>query len=163
MYSPPESVIPFHHEMAQVAKYPKHLFFYCDVAPSIGGQTPLCRSDLVYAQMAAEFPDFCTKLETLGVRYIRVLPEENDTSSPIGRGWKATYNTSERQVVEAKAQDLGTTIEWSGPSNEWLKTTTGVLAAIRVHPVTKKKVWFNSLVAAYVCVDTFVQTIDIYI
>lgn len=39
--SPPDSKIPFHHEMAQVPTYPKRLFFYCDVPPLWGGETPI--------------------------------------------------------------------------------------------------------------------------
>jgi hypothetical protein len=34
--SPPDQVIPFHHEMAQVPLYPQTLFFYCDVPPTNG-------------------------------------------------------------------------------------------------------------------------------
>jgi alpha-ketoglutarate-dependent taurine dioxygenase len=34
--SPPDQPIPFHHEMAQVPKYPECLFFYCFVAPTSG-------------------------------------------------------------------------------------------------------------------------------
>jgi hypothetical protein len=34
--SPPDQVIPFHHEMAQVPLYPQTLFFYCDTAPLQG-------------------------------------------------------------------------------------------------------------------------------
>lgn len=36
-----------------------------------------------------------------GVRYRRTLPCENDTSSPIGRSWKATYNVQTKKELEA--------------------------------------------------------------
>lgn len=42
--SPPEEPIPFHHEIAQVAEPPTYLFFYCEVAPETGGQTPIIDS-----------------------------------------------------------------------------------------------------------------------
>jgi hypothetical protein len=34
--SPPDRIIPFHHEMAQVPLYPECLFFYCNQAPPKG-------------------------------------------------------------------------------------------------------------------------------
>lgn len=36
--SPPSEKIPFHHEMAQVPSPPTHLFFYCEVPPTSGGE-----------------------------------------------------------------------------------------------------------------------------
>lgn len=31
--APPDKLIPFHHEMAQVAEFPTKIFFYCENAP----------------------------------------------------------------------------------------------------------------------------------
>ncbi len=36
--SPPSEKIPFHHEMSQVPEPPTHLFFYCALPPSVGGE-----------------------------------------------------------------------------------------------------------------------------
>ena len=32
--SPPEFIIPFHHEMAYLSKFPQKLIFYCDIEPA---------------------------------------------------------------------------------------------------------------------------------
>lgn len=88
-----------------------------------------------------QFPDFCESLEKLGVVYTRIMPEENDQDSPIGRGWKATYQTDDKAVVEQKCKDLQVDIEWLENGN--LKTMTQRLDAIKVHPVTGKKVRYK--------------------
>jgi hypothetical protein len=79
---------------SQVPSYPSHLFFYCDVAPAEGGQTPICLSHEVYARMAAAWPQFVADLEEHGVQYTRVLPEYDDKESAQGRGWRSTFGTT---------------------------------------------------------------------
>ncbi|PQM33854.1 clavaminate synthase-like protein [Prunus yedoensis var. nudiflora] len=89
--SPPDQKIPFHHEMAQVPEYPAKLFFFCEVEPGSGGETPIVLSHIVYERMKERYPEFVDKLEEHGLIYNRVLGEDDDPSSPIGRGWKSTF------------------------------------------------------------------------
>ncbi|KAI9340661.1 hypothetical protein DFJ73DRAFT_844640 [Zopfochytrium polystomum] len=145
--SPPDQKIPFHHEMAQVPVYPKTLLFYCDLEPASGGETPLCPSDILAQRIAEELPDYAEKLEREGVIYTRVIPEEDDPSSPIGRGWKSTFQTTDRAKAAEAAKNLNVSLEWL-PSGD-VKTVSPVSPAIKVYPGGTKKVWFNSVVAAY--------------
>lgn len=55
--SPPTERIPFHHEMAQVPRYPTRVMFYCQVPSREGGETPIVRSDEVCEILRGEFPD----------------------------------------------------------------------------------------------------------
>jgi Taurine catabolism dioxygenase TauD, TfdA family len=143
--SPPSEKIPFHHEMAQVPTYPSRIFFY---AAKVGGATPILRSDHLYETIHKELPDFVNKLEKEGVVYTRVLPENDDPTSPIGRGWKSTYLTEDKKVAEEKAKSLGVDLIWQDNGN--VKSVSSVLPAVKplVHD-TKRKVFFNSMVAAY--------------
>lgn len=70
--------------MAQVPKFPSHLFFYCDVAAKEGGETPICLSNIVYEQLNKERSQFVENLKQKGVKYTRILPQEDDSSSAIG-------------------------------------------------------------------------------
>ena len=70
--------------MAQVPKFPSHLFFFCDLEPKEDGETPICLSNVVYEQMNREKPDFVNTLKEKGVKYTRVIPEEDDSTSAIG-------------------------------------------------------------------------------
>ncbi|KAH3797946.1 uncharacterized protein LOC127838140 [Dreissena polymorpha] len=145
--APPDQLIPFHHEMAQVPTFPSVLFFYCDNPPAEGGQTPLVISTEVYKAMRARDGMFVDALEEKGVVYNRVLPDGDDEKSPIGRGWQSTYQTTSREEAESKCKEQGTKIEWL--PNGCLRTQTKVLPAVRVDARTDKKTWFNSIIAAY--------------
>lgn len=70
--------------MAQVPKYPSYLFFYCDIPSAEGGETPLCSSTAAFERINEELPEFVSKLKEKGVKYTRILPEDDDPSSPIG-------------------------------------------------------------------------------
>nr|KAG5689028.1 hypothetical protein BaRGS_030679 [Batillaria attramentaria] len=50
--------------------------------------------------MQERHPDFVHKLEQEGVRYTRVLPDGDDPTSPIGRGWQSTFQTEDKAEAE---------------------------------------------------------------
>jgi hypothetical protein len=52
--------------------------------------------------MAKEWPEFVEKLQKEGVLYTRVLPEGDDLSSAIGRGWQSTFLTTDRLEAEKR-------------------------------------------------------------
>lgn len=145
--SPADQLIPFHHEMAQSKTHPGVLFFYCLKAPPEGGQTPIVLSNLVYERIKDEFPAFVEELEEKGVRYVRFLPEEDDASSAIGRGWKSTFAVQEKGDAERVGREMGMELEWLEGSV--LKTTTAVIPATKKDVRTGKTSWFNSIVAAF--------------
>ena len=145
--APPSEKIPYHHEMAQVPNFPKVLFFNCETAPSTGGQTTLVPSNVIYQEMVKRKPEFVKRLETEGVRYVRTIPENDDPLSPIGRGWKSTYLTDNKEDVIKQAKEQGTDLEWLENGN--VKTTTKILPGVKVDTRTGKKTWFNSIIAAY--------------
>jgi hypothetical protein len=155
--SPPDQPIPFHHEMAQVPRYPSQVLFFCLNPPIVGGETPIVQSDVVYSKVQAAFPDFVRDLESKGVVYTRTIPKDDDPSSPIGRGWVNTFQTQDPSAAEEAAKALNVTLKWL-PNGD-VKTISARLDAIKEYtplpdsattPQAKKKVWFNSLVAAYV-------------
>jgi hypothetical protein len=52
--------------------------------------------------MAKEWPEFVEKLQKEGVLYTRVLPEGDDLSSAIGRGWQSTFLTTDHLEAEKR-------------------------------------------------------------
>ena len=148
--SPPNEPIPFHHEMAQVPLYPKQLFFYCDLAPKVGGETPILQSDVIFDLVNEKYPLFVQDLLEKGVVYTRIIPKEDDPSSPIGRGWVNTFGTSDPEMAKIEAAKLNVNLEWL--ANGDVKTVSGVLPAIKNVKIgnQEKRVWFNSIIAAYV-------------
>ncbi|CAJ2661168.1 clavaminate synthase-like protein At3g21360 [Trifolium pratense] len=144
--SPPDQKIPFHHEMAQVPQFPSKLFFFCEVEPASGGETPIVLSHVVYDRMKERYPEFVEKLEKDGLLYVRVLGEDDNPNSPIGRGWKSTFLTDDKKVAQQRAGELGMTLEWL---EDGVKTVMGPIPAVKYDEVRKRKIWFNSMVAAY--------------
>lgn len=146
--SPSSENIPFHHEMAQVPSPPTHLFFFCETPAGEGGETPILESAEVVRRMESLHPQFMRELESSGVMYLRNMPEEDDPTSAIGRGWRSTFLTTTRDGAEAALRDLGSTWEWNS-DGDTLKTITKQLPAIRYDAKTGTKNFFNSIVAAH--------------
>lgn len=145
--SPPEEPIPFHHEMSQVPNPPAYIFFYCDVPPDTGGETPIVLSNRVYQRFHDINPAFADQMEAQGARYVRVMPDEDDDSSPIGRSWRATFQAQDRAHAEDVMRAAGMEWRWLEGGDLW--TITRPLPAIRTEPRSQKKTFFNSVVAAY--------------
>lgn len=144
--SPPDQKIPFHHEMAQVPTFPSKLFFFCEIEPGEGGETPIVLSHIIYQRMKTKYPEFVERLEEHGLIYTRVLGEDDDPSSPIGRGWKSTFLTKDKTVAAERADKLGMKLEWV---EDGVKTIMGPIPAVKVDKTRQRKIWFNSMVAAY--------------
>ncbi|CAN0890812.1 Clavaminate synthase-like protein At3g21360 [Linum grandiflorum] len=146
--SPPDQKIPFHHEMAQVPEFPSKLFFFCEVEPGSGGETPIVLSHVVYQKMKDKYPEFVQRLEEQGLMYTRVLGEEDNPNSPIGRGWKSTFLTTDKAVAQERAARLGMKLEWLEDGG--VKTIMGPIAGVkRDKRRSNREIWFNSMVAAY--------------
>ena len=88
--------------MFQVPEFPAKLFFYCEVEPTSGGETPIVLSHVVYEKVKVKYPEFVQRLEEQGLIYTRILGEDDDPSSPIGRGWKSTFLTDDKRIAEER-------------------------------------------------------------
>jgi len=144
--APPEIEIFLHHEMAQTPKYPSKLFFFCELAPGGGGATPLCRSDLLLAEMEEKMPGFVAACKENGVRYTNIMPLQADKESGQGRSWKSTLSCDTESEAEARLQSLG--YSWSWMEDGSIKVTTPVLPAVRTLD-SGTEVFFNQLIAAF--------------
>ncbi|MCA9051289.1 MAG: TauD/TfdA family dioxygenase [Planctomycetaceae bacterium] len=144
--APPEVDIFLHHEMAQTPIYPSKLFFYCEQAAEEGGQTPLCRSDVLYGRMQREVPKFAADCESRGLLYSHVMPAADDAGSGMGRSWQSTWKATTREAAEARMRELGYTWQWM--DDGCLKVTTPRLPAVRKLP-DGRTVFFNQLIAAF--------------
>ncbi|MEO0344883.1 MAG: TauD/TfdA family dioxygenase [Pseudomonadota bacterium] len=144
--APPEAVIDMHHEMAQTPVFPSRLFFFCEQAAAGGGETPLCRSDWLLDDLAAELPGFVTRCRELGVRYRNAMPAEDVAQSGQGRSWASTLSVDSREAAEARLAALGYDWEWLDDGS--LRAITPVLPAIRKLS-DGREVFFNQLIAAY--------------
>ena len=62
MQAPPDRYMSFHHEMRYQDHIPDWVFFYCDIQPITGGETPVAMSYPIYEDMVKREPEFVEKL-----------------------------------------------------------------------------------------------------
>lgn len=148
--SPPSEPIPFHHELAQTPFPPSHIAFYCQVAPEEGGSTPLIRSDLVLDYISTHHSETLAKFESLGVKYVRRVPQVDDPSSAIGRSWRSMFLTESREEAEEKMKASDYDFEWVPVEDGTVdcKVISKVLPAVRTS-TNGKKAFHNQVLAAY--------------
>jgi hypothetical protein len=132
--------------MAQTPIYPSKLFFFCEQRAESGGETPLCRSDVLWDRLRGECPEFARNCELKGLKYSAVMPGENDPTSGMGRSWQSTLRASTREQAEGRLKALG--YSWTWFDDGCLRATTPVLPAVRPLP-DGRKTFFNQLVAAF--------------
>ena len=101
---------------------------------------------MCFDYLNGKYPDFITKIEELGVKYIKVAPEVDDPSSALGRSWKSMYGVSTKEEAEAAAAKQGSTLEWQ--DNGDCRVISAKLPAVRVS-TNGNKAFFNQIIAAY--------------
>jgi alpha-ketoglutarate-dependent taurine dioxygenase len=144
--APKDVEIFLHHEMAQTPISPSKLFFFCKSAADEGGATPLCRSDMLFAELAKQMPDLATDFANKGLKYTTQMPEEDDPNSGQGRSWKSTLSVINQTQAENKLADLGYSWKWLADGS--LRATTPVLPAV-IDMGNNKQVFYNQLIAAF--------------
>ena len=152
--APPDQLIPFHHELAQVQNPPPYIFFFCDLPSLTGGETALIDSTLVYRFVNDNYPEFMEKLKEYGARYTRILPPKDDATSPIGRSYYNTYQVKTKEELISKLDSIeGLDYEWL--PNDCLKVTSEPIPAIKMveqqhNHAIYQWTFHNSVIAAFI-------------
>ena len=130
---PPAIELSLHNELSYADVHPRHLFFFCLVAPESGGATTLGDSRRILARIGAGALD---RFRATGLRYIRNL------SPDIGSGysWQDAFETEDPAQAEAACRRVGAEFEWR--DGGYLRVSQ-VRPATARHPVTGEEVWFN--------------------
>ena len=98
--APPQEPIPFHNELLQNENYPEYISFYCLSEAETGGSTPIVSCNLLYNFLSEKYPNFLKDLEEKKVRYMRIVGDEDNPESPIGRGWKNIFKATDKKDAE---------------------------------------------------------------
>jgi len=128
---PPHQHIPLHNEQSYTVNWPMKLWFYCAVAATEGGETPIADSREIYRRMA---PSIRGRFSERRLMYVR------NFGGGLDLPWEEVFGTSDRAVVEAYCRAQGIACEWLGA--EQLRTRQ-VCQAVARHPKTGEMVWFN--------------------
>jgi len=134
--SPGAVTVPQHHELSYHGSTPRYVAFYCELPSETGGATPISDGRRFARTISERYPKVMDELEEKGVIFIR-----NYTAANF-KGWEATWQTSDRAVLEAKLRENDTEFEWL--ADDWLRTRQRRPAIVR-DPVTGQRILYSSL------------------
>ena len=129
---PPELTISMHNELSYASQWPSRLLFFCAQAASSGGATPVVDGVRWLESLDPEVREAFAG----GVVYTQNLHD----GLGLGKSWQDTFETGDRDEVEAFLDGTGAKWEWQGDGG--LRVSQLRPATTR-HPVTGAEVWFN--------------------
>ena len=83
--------ILFHNEKSYSAVWPQYVFFYCDVPPEIGGETPISDCRAIYNDIPEEIRE---KFQAKKLMYVRRF------SNNMGIPWKKAFKLESNADLE---------------------------------------------------------------
>ncbi len=128
---PPDQSIVLHNEQSYTLSWMMKLWFFCFQPAQQGGSTPIADSRNIFRRLS---PKIIDSFERKQVMYMR------NYGVGLGLPWQEVYQTKEKSEVERYCSQAGIEFEWL--DNDRLRTRQ-VRPAIRKHPKTGEKVWFN--------------------
>lgn len=135
--------IPLHNELSFVRHFPKHIYFYCDVAPAEKGETILGDARRIYRSLEPTVRD---RFMQRGIRYTSCYYGDSwvmdlvNSLQPSHKSWRQVFETDDPREVERLCREHDFEYEWHDSS--WIRITQTRPAAM-AHPETKEWVWFS--------------------
>jgi len=143
--APPSMKIPLHNELSFVKNYPKHIYFYCHIAPQEKGETIIADARKVYQSVDEKVRD---RFVEKGVRYSSCYYYKSAFWNFVNKyqkshkSWLTVFETEDKQEVEEKCRQNEFDFQWH--SKDWLQISQERPAVIP-HPTTNEMVWFNQV------------------
>ena len=129
---PPDQPIVLHNEQSYTLNWPMRIMFFCEYPAAKQGRTPLADSRRILARLSQRTID---RFEELGILYVRnYLPG-------ISLPWTEVFQTQDRQEVEEYCRAAMVECEWI--ENGSRLRTRQLRPAVRTHPQTGQRTWFN--------------------
>jgi alpha-ketoglutarate-dependent taurine dioxygenase len=141
--APAKLKIPLHNELSFVRHYPKHIYFFCEVAPAQHGETILGDARRVYhaldADVRARFIEKRLKYVSAYYGQSRLMDLVNSLQ-PSHKSWRDVFETRDRDEVERLCREHDFEFAWHDAN--WLTISQTRPAAMK-HPETGESVWFS--------------------
>ena len=128
---PADQRINPHNEGTYWVRWATKLYFCCLKAPTSGGETPMADVRNVYKRLSPEIR------ERFERKQFSLVRNYNDG---FGLPWQEVFQTKDEAEVEDFCRQNSIEVEWKGGGR---LRTRQVRAAVRAHPVTGERVWFN--------------------
>ncbi len=131
---PASETITLHNELAFTNDPPRFLFFFCETPPIEQGETPILDGRYLLTKLPSQVVDAFTGR---GILYISRL----HGGAGLGKSWKESFATADRNEVESHLDREGTEYEWLPEDTLQIRH---IRPALSVHPATRERVWFNN-------------------
>jgi amino acid adenylation domain-containing protein len=129
---PPDQPIVLHNEQSYTLNWPMRILFFCARPALKYGRTPIADSRNILRRLSPRTVD---KFDDLGVLYVRnYLPG-------ISLPWTEVFQTQDPRKAEDYCRAASLDFEWID-NGERLRTRQ-LRPALRIHPVTEERTWFN--------------------
>jgi alpha-ketoglutarate-dependent taurine dioxygenase len=141
--APPAVKIPLHNELSFVRHYPKHIFFFCEIAPAERGETILGDARRVHRALDPRVRERFTQRQLKYVsRYYgnSLVMELVNRLQPSHKSWRDVFETTDPAEVERLCREHDFEFEWH--DSTWLRISQTRPAAM-THPETNEWVWFS--------------------
>ena len=131
----PTQKITMHHELSYSSNWPGKLFFTCLTPAVEGGETLLADGREMINKIDSAVVD---KIREHGLIYYRNL----HGGVGMGPSWQHTFETEDKQQVEAYCQNAQTDLSWG---EDDLLTLKQYRKGIIIDELSGDEVWFNQL------------------
>lgn len=141
--APPSFYIPLHQELSFIKNFPKHIYFFCEVAAPVGGATIIGNARKVYEMMDA---DIKHKFEEKQLRYSSHYYYKSKIMTWVNKmqrshkSWIEVFETNNKHDVEKKC--IENEFDWRWLKRDWIEIKQ-TRPAVYSHPETQESVWFN--------------------
>lgn len=138
--APPSFHIPLHQELSYLKTFPKHIYFFCEIAPHKRGETIIADARKIYQRLNQ---DVIQRFHEKGLTYISNYYFQNKLLKILNRShksWLDVFETPDKQEVEKLCQ--ASDISWKWLPKSWIEIKQQRTALLD-HPITKETVWFN--------------------
>ena len=131
---PADQHILLHNEQSYTLNWPMKIWFFCLRPAREGGRTPIADSRRILSRLPSPLVE---KFVQKQVMYVRNYGDR------LGLPWQEAFQTTDKRVVEEHCRRDSIDFEWK---DENRLRTKQIRPAIRTHPRTGEKVWFNHAV-----------------
>ncbi len=143
--APPSFQIPLHQELSFVKNHPRHIYFYCEVAPKVGGETTIGDARQIFQAMPEKTLQKFQKQDltyTSRYYYQSMIMKMLNRWQRSHKSWTEVFETTEKAEVERKCLDNEFTWQWL--KQDWVEIKQN-RPALQTHPLTGETVWFNQV------------------
>jgi alpha-ketoglutarate-dependent taurine dioxygenase len=130
---PADQAIFLHNENSYSSTWPLRIFFFCVTPAQQGGATPLADCRRIYQSID---PSIRATFAAKQVIYVR------NFGDGLGLSWQTTFQTTDRDEVDAFCQRAGIKTEWKVGNR---LRTIQLRRAVARHPRSGEMVWFNQV------------------